>query len=102
MKLRPSTEQKTTTPKTMNIYDFSDRLNSDRNIRENFVSEYIDHLVDTLDVDDIVKEWKEMMYDKFMSEIRKDGADNLIEDVAHYSPDWLEDQFKVDVSLAQV
>lgn len=86
----------------MNIYDFSDRLNSDRNIRENFVSEYIDHLVDTLDVDDIVKEWKEMMYDKFMSEIRKDGADNLIEDVAHYSPDWLEDQFKVDVSLAQV
>jgi hypothetical protein len=102
MKLYRSNKQQTTTPKTMNIYDFSDRLNSDRNIRENFVSEYIDHLVDTLDVDDIVKEWKEMMYDKFMSEIRKDGADNLIEDVAHYSPDWLEDQFKVDVSLAQV
>jgi len=86
----------------MNIYDFSDRLNSDRNIRENFVSEYVDHLVDTMNVDDIVREWKDMMYDKVITEIRKDGADNLIEDVAHYSPDWLEDQFKVDVSLAQV
>ncbi len=86
----------------MNIYDFSDRLNSDRNISENFVSEYVDHLVDTMDVDDIVREWKDMMYDKVITEIRKDGADNIIEDVAHYSPDWLEHQFKVDVSLAQM
>lgn len=102
MKLRTSTKQQTTTPKTMNIYDFSDRLNSDRNIRDNFVSEYVQHLTDVMDVEDIITEWKEMMYEKFMSEIKSDGADNLIEDVAHYSPDWLEDQFKVDVSLAQV
>ena len=101
MKLRPSTQQQTNT-KTMNIYDFSDRLNSDRNVRENFVSEYVDHLVDTMDMDDIIREWKDTMYEKFISEIRKEGADNLIEEVAHYSPDWLEDQFKVDPSLAQV
>lgn len=86
----------------MNIYDFSDRLNSDRNIRDNFVSEYVQHLTDVMDVEDIITEWKEMMYEKFMSEIKSGGADNLIEDVAHYSPDWLEYQFKVDVSLAQV
>ena len=101
MKLRPPTQQQTNT-RTMNIYDFSDRLNSDRNVRENFVSEYVDHLVDTMDVDDIIREWKDTMYEKFISEIRKEGADNLIEEVAHYSPDWLEDQFKVDPSLAQV
>ena len=86
----------------MNIYDFSDRLNSDRNIRENFVSEYVQHLTDVMDADDIVSEWKEMMYEKLISEIRKDGADNLVEDVAYHSPEWLEHQFKVDVSLAQV
>ena len=97
MKLRSSTEQQ-----TMNIYDFSDRLNSDRNIRDNFVSEYVQHLTDVMDVEDIITEWKEMMYEKFMSEIKNDGADSIIEDVAHYSPDWLEHQFKVDVSLAQV
>lgn len=102
MKLRPSTEQQTTTPRTMNIYDFSDRLNSDRNVRENFVSEYVDHLVDSMDVDDIIREWKDTMYEKFITEIRNDGADNLIEEVAHYSPDWLKNQFKVDPSLAQV
>ena len=101
MKLRPPTEQQTNT-RTMNIYDFSDRLNSDRNVRENFVSEYVDHLVDTMDTDDIIREWKDIMYEKFISEIRKEGADNIIEEVAHYSPDWLEDQFKVDPSLAQV
>ena len=86
----------------MNIYDFSDRLNSDRNARENFVSGYVDHLVDTMDIDDIISEWKDIMYEKFVSEIRNDGADNLIEEVAYNSPDWLEVQFKVDPSLAQV
>jgi hypothetical protein len=86
----------------MNIYDFSDRLNSDRDMRQNFVSEYLDHLVDTMDIDDIISEWKEIMYEKFITEIRNDGADSLIEDVAHYSPDWLANQFKVDPSLAQV
>ena len=49
-----------------------------------------------MDIDDIIREWKDTMYEKFISEIRKEGADNLIEEVAHYSPDWLEDQFKVD------
>jgi hypothetical protein len=100
MKLQPSIKQETKSK--MNIYDFSDRLNSDRNIRENFVSEYLDHLVDFMDVDDIISEWKEMMYEKYISEIRQNGADNLVEDVAYHSPDWLENQFKVDVSLAQV
>ena len=98
MKLRP----KEPNTKTMNIYDFSDKLNSDRVARENFVSEYVDHLKDVMDKDDIITEWAEMMYDKFMSEIKADGADNLLQDVAHYSPDWLEVQFKVDPSLAQV
>ena len=86
----------------MNIYDFSDKLNSDRIMRENFVSEYVEHLKDVMDKDDIITEWAEMMYEKFMSEIKSDGADNLLQDVAHYSPDWLEVQFKVDPSLAQV
>lgn len=99
MKLRT---HETTNTKTMNIYDFSDKLNSDRIMRENFVSEYVDHLKDVMDKDDIISEWAEMMYEKFMSEIKSDGADNLLQDVAHYSPDWLEVQFKVDPSLAQV
>jgi hypothetical protein len=86
----------------MNIYDFSDRLNSDRDTRDNFVFEYVQHLTDKMDVEDIISEWKEMMYEKFMSQIRSDGADTLLEDVVFYSSDWLEEMFKVDPSLAQV
>jgi phosphoglucomutase len=98
MKLRP----KEPNTKTMNIYDFSDKLNSDRVARENFVSEYVDHLKDIMDRDDIITEWAEMMYEKYMSEIKNNGADGIIEDVAYHSPDWLQVQFKVDPSLAQV
>ena len=99
MKLRT---HETTNTKTMNIYDFSDKINSDRMMRENFVSEYVEHLKDVMDRDDIITEWAEMMYEKYMSEIKNNGADGIIEDVAYHSPDWLEVQFKVDPSLAQV
>lgn len=86
----------------MNIYDFSDQLNSDREMRKNFVAEYIEHLKDVTDVEDIIAEWTQMNYDRLLSEIKSDGADNLLEEIAHYSPDWLETQFKVDPSLAQI
>ena len=99
MKLR--THEKTNI-QTMNIYDFSDKLNSDRATRENFVSEYVNHLKKYMDVDDIISEWAEMVYEKYMREIKDSGADNLVEDVAHHSPDWLKSRFKVDPSLAQV
>lgn len=86
----------------MNIYDFSDRLLTDRGLREKFVSSYVEHLVDTIDVDDIIRMWADMTYDKYTAEIKQHGADSLLEEVAHNSPDWLENQFKVDPSLAQV
>lgn len=101
MKLRPVTLE-TQATRLMNIYDFSDRLITDRSIRENFVSSYVEHLIDSTDTDDIIRMWADMMYDKYISEIKDHGADNLLEEVAHHSPDWLEHQFKVDPSLVQV
>jgi len=86
----------------MNIYDFSDKINSDRSVRENFIKDYVRHLVESTDSDDIVQQWSAMMYEQFVSEVKEYGADGIVEDVARDYPEWLKKKFKVDPALAPV
>lgn len=84
---------------TINIYDFSDKLNANDKLRKEFIDRYVNHLVTNLDTDDIISSWADMMYENLYSECREDGADGLVEQVAYEYPDLLESEFGVDTSL---
>ena len=84
---------------TINIYDFSDKLNADERLRKEFLNKYVDHLIDNMDTDDIIADWARMMYESLYSDCREDGADGLVEQVAHEFPDLLEESFNVNTSL---
>jgi endo-1,4-beta-mannosidase len=84
---------------TINIYDFSDKLNADKSLREEFLDKYVSHLVNNMDADDIIADWSRMVYENLYTECKQDGADGLVEQVAHEYPDLLQDEFGVDTSL---
>ena len=86
---------------TINIYDFSDKLNADDRLRKEFIDSYVDHLVNNMDVNDIVADWARMVYEDLYVECKEDGADGLVEQVAYEYPDLLENAFGVDTSLVQ-
>jgi NAD(P)H-flavin reductase len=84
---------------TINIYDFSDKLNASDKLRKEFIDKYVNHLVESIDTDDIIADWAQMMYDKLYTECREDGADGLVAEAAQDYPDLLESEFGVDTSL---
>jgi hypothetical protein len=84
---------------TINIYDFSDKLNANGALLKKFIDKYVDQLINTMDINDIVSSWADMMYENLYSECREDGADSLVEQVAYECPDLLESEFGVDTSL---
>jgi hypothetical protein len=84
---------------TINIYDFSDKLNANDKLRKEFIDKYVDFLANNMDADDIIADWARMMYDNLYTECREDGADGLVEQVAYEHPDLLEREFGVDTSL---
>lgn len=85
---------------TINIYDFSDKLNANDKLRKEFIDKYVGHLVNNMDADDIIADWSRMIYENLYSECREDGADGLVEQVAYEFPDLLQNEFGVDTSLA--
>jgi hypothetical protein len=87
---------------TINIYDFSDKLNADSRLREKFIEKYVDNLVNTMDPDDLVRSWAELMYESLYSEVKDGGSDGLIEQAAHEFPEWIEQEFNVNPALARV
>lgn len=87
---------------TINIYDFSDKLNADSRLREQFIEKYVDNLVNTMDPDDIARSWAELMYESLYSEVKEEGPDGLIEQVAFEFPDWIKEEFNVNPDLARV
>ncbi len=84
---------------TINIYDFSDKLNANDKLRKEFIDKYVSHLVNNMDTDDIIDSWAHMMYEHLYSECREDGADGIVEQVAYEYPDLLQREFGVDTSL---
>lgn len=84
---------------TINIYDFSDKLNASDKLRKEFIDKYVGHLILNMDADDIIADWARIIYDNLYSECRNDGADGLVEQVAHEFPDLLQNEFGVDTSL---
>jgi hypothetical protein len=84
---------------TINIYDFSDKLNDDRALREQFISRYVQHLVLNMDSEDIIKDWASTLCDNLLNECKQNGADGLVEQVAIEYPGLLENAFGVDTSL---
>lgn len=84
---------------TINIYDFSDKLNSDDKLRRDFIYKYVDLLISNMDQEDIVMDWARMMYESLNKECRKDGADGLVEQIAYEYPSLLQKEFGVDTSL---
>ena len=55
-----------------------------------------------MDPDDIARSWAELMYESLYSEVKQEGSDGLIEQVAHEFPEWIEQEFNVNPDLAQV
>ena len=55
-----------------------------------------------MDPDDIARSWAELMYESLYSEVKQEGSDGLIEQVAHEFPEWIEQEFNVDPALARV
>lgn len=86
---------------TINIYDFSDKLNADSRLRAEFIEKYVDNLVNTMDPDDLARSWATLMYENLYSEVKQGGSDGLIEQVAFEFPDWIEEQFNVNPNLAR-
>ena len=84
---------------TTNIYDFSDKLNDDKNLREQLISRYVQHLVLNMDSEDIIKDWASMLRTSLNTECKQDGADGLVERIAIEYPGLLENAFGVDTSL---
>jgi hypothetical protein len=84
---------------TINIYDFSDKLNANDKLRKAFISKYVDFLTNSMDPEDIIRSWGDMMYENLYSECRKEGADGLVEQIAYEYPDLLQSEFGVDASL---
>jgi hypothetical protein len=84
---------------TINIYDFSDKLNANDKLLKDFIYKYVDHLVNNMDSEDIIFDWARMKYDILSEECKEDGADSLVELVAYDFPDLLEKEFGVDTSL---
>lgn len=84
---------------TINIYDFSDKLNANDKLLKDFIYKYVDHLVNNMDAADIIFDWARMMYNNLSEECKEGGADGLVEQVAYDYPDLLEQEFGVDTSL---
>lgn len=85
----------------MNIYDFSDRISNDDAALQHFVGEYVDHLVSQMDSEEILRKYTEMLFSEHVDDVRQHGGDTLVEDVAREFPEWIEEVFNVDPSLAQ-
>jgi hypothetical protein len=83
----------------MNIYDFSDKLNADKKSRQEFIHSYINHLIENMDVEDIVRDWSQSLFNDLYEECHQDGADSLVEMVAKKYPEFLQSEFDVDTSL---
>lgn len=83
----------------LNLYDFSDKLNSSTVLREEFIGKYVKYITDNMDIADIISEWASMLENELLSDLREAGADTLVERVAYEYPELLEDEFGVDTSL---
>ncbi len=82
----------------INPVDFADKVTADLRFREKFVQSYVDHVCDTMDVDDIVRAFADKLYDDTNREIKAGAADGVVEEAVHYFPDLMADKFNVDVS----
>jgi len=83
----------------LNPYDFSDKINSNAVLREEFIGKYVKYITENMEIEDIISDWASMMQCELLSDLNKDGADTLIERVAYEYPELLEDEFGVDISL---
>lgn len=82
----------------INPVDFADKVTADLRIREKFVQSYVDHVCDTMDVDDIVRAFADKLYDDTNRDIKDGGADGVVEEAVHYFPDLMADKFNVNVN----
>lgn len=85
----------------INLYDFSDKINASKTLREEFITKYVEHLVNNMDTQDIINDWVTMVYTNLYDDCRQDGADELVQRAAHEFPDLLEKSFNVDTSLVK-
>ena len=75
--------------------DFADKLTADDRIREKFVQAYVDHVCDTMDVDDIIRAFADKLWDDTNREIKDGAADGIVEEAVHYFPDMMTEKFNV-------
>ena len=75
--------------------NFADKLNADERLREKFVQAYVDHVCDTMDVDDIIRSFADKLFDDTSLDIRENGADSIVEEAVYYFPDLMSEKFNV-------
>lgn len=75
--------------------NFADKLNADQQLREKFVQAYVDHVCDTMDVQDIIRAFADKLYDDTARDIKDNGADGIVEEAVYYFPDLMADKFDV-------
>ena len=75
--------------------NFADKLNADSKLREKFVKAYVDHVCETMDVDDIIRAFAERLFDDTSLDIRENGADGIVEEAVYYFPDLMSEKFDV-------
>jgi len=80
---------------TIHPVEFADKLIADDRIREKFVQAYVDHVCDTMDVDDIIRAFADKLWDDTNRDIKDNGADSVVEEAVHYFPDMMTEKFNV-------
>lgn len=85
----------------MNIYDFADRVSTSPSVRDRFLEAYIERIIDGMDDKDIVSAYSDMLFERYVKDVKDGAADGIIEQAAEFFPDMLEDEFDVDTVQAQ-
>ena len=64
--------------------DFADKLTVDERIRETFIRSYVDHVCESMDIEDIIKAFAEKLWDDTNRDIKDGAADGIVEEAVHF------------------
>ena len=73
--------------------DFADKLTVDERIRETFIRSYVDHVCESMDIEDIIKAFAEKLWDDTNRDIKDGAADGIVEEAVHFFPDMMTNKF---------
>ena len=75
-------------PKTLN--EFVDEIAEDPTVRDNFLEEFVDELIDSMDPKDIIRAYADTIYQDLMKQCNENQEEYIVQECAEFYPYVLE------------